>query len=293
MQVLGIDAGGTKTKFTLYSEQGNWLESCELESCHILQTSDQKMIEVFDEGIRRLHYDSEKMVIIAGIAGYGDNPSLKERIQNNCQISFTGVHAIYNDAYLALAGALNGEDGILVIAGTGSIALSKKGTDFRRRGGWGMHLGDEGSGYWLAKKLLEAFTKQADGRMEKTLLYELVRKHCRLIHDYEIILYIHNILLLKRDKIASLTLILYEAACLQDLTALQIFQNCANELTLMIRNLQKDFDESVQVSYLGGVFQAKEFILPYLQDNLPHTIIHPPCHPAEKGAWILYQQRQK
>ena len=66
-----------------------------------------------------------------------------------------------SDVQIAIEGALDGQDGIVVIAGTGSIALSLKEGMLQRCGGWGYQLGDEGSAYWIAKKMLNAFLSRS------------------------------------------------------------------------------------------------------------------------------------
>lgn len=76
-----------------------------------------------------------------------------------------------------MEGALDGENGIVIIAGTGSIALALKDNIVTRCGGWGSQLGDEGSAYWIAKKMLSIFCQEVDGRLEKTKLYELIKKN--------------------------------------------------------------------------------------------------------------------
>jgi glucosamine kinase len=72
---------------------------------------------------------------------------------------------VVTDAEIALEGALPGEPGILLIAGTGSVAWGR-GEDGRigRCGGWGMWVGDEGSGYAIGVAGLRAALKAGDGR---------------------------------------------------------------------------------------------------------------------------------
>lgn len=81
----------------------------------------------------------------------------------------------------------------MVIAGTGSIALSLKNNKLTRCGGWGYQLGDEGSAYWIAKKMFHTFCKETDGRLEKTVLYDLVMKECHLDIDYDIITFMNSL----------------------------------------------------------------------------------------------------
>jgi len=72
-----------------------------------------------------------------------------------------------NDAEVALAGALRSEEGYLLIAGTGSIAVARTRTGVLYRvGGWGHWLGDEGSAFWLALEAIKRGLHAFEGRAE-------------------------------------------------------------------------------------------------------------------------------
>ena len=65
--------------------------------------------------------------------------------------------------------------GVVLIAGTGSMAYGRDATGAHARsGGWGRLLADEGSGYWLGHQLLRRIVQAADGRAPKTALTELL-----------------------------------------------------------------------------------------------------------------------
>src|SRR5205085_10696076 len=71
---------------------------------------------------------------------------------------------IYNDGAVALAAATGGREGIVVVAGTGSIAYGadRSGRSLRS-GGWGYIIGDEGSAYAIARQALRAASCTGDG----------------------------------------------------------------------------------------------------------------------------------
>jgi N-acetylglucosamine kinase-like BadF-type ATPase len=81
---------------------------------------------------------------------------------------------VTSDAELALEGAFNGDPGIVMIVGTGSIAIGKtsKG-EIVRCGGWGIELDDEGSGAWIGREGLTAIVRALDGRGPKTILTDM------------------------------------------------------------------------------------------------------------------------
>src|SRR5437879_13624105 len=75
------------------------------------------------------------------------------------------------------AGALAGEDGISVVAGTGSIAYGEYEGRRARAGGWGELFGDEGSAYWIAREGLRLFSRKSDGRTPRGPLHAGMRRH--------------------------------------------------------------------------------------------------------------------
>jgi N-acetylglucosamine kinase-like BadF-type ATPase len=86
------------------------------------------------------------------------------------------VVRVLPDGEVALAAVFGGGPGIIVNAGTGSIAFARdEGGQLHRCGGYGWQLGDEGGGYWLGRRALDAAARAQDGRGEgSTLLARLL-----------------------------------------------------------------------------------------------------------------------
>src|SRR5262249_61200260 len=79
--------------------------------------------------------------------------------------------AVTGDAVLAHAGALGGEPGVVLIAGTGVVALAIDADGaLRTVDGWGPWLGDEGGGAWMGASGLRAALRALDGRGPSTAL---------------------------------------------------------------------------------------------------------------------------
>ncbi|RKQ86352.1 BadF/BadG/BcrA/BcrD ATPase family protein [Solirubrobacter pauli] len=71
---------------------------------------------------------------------------------------------VTNDAVTAHLGALGGEPGAVVVAGTGAIALAGSEAGWARADGWGTLLGDAGGGFWIARRALDQALRAVDGR---------------------------------------------------------------------------------------------------------------------------------
>nr|WP_244168546.1 N-acetylmuramic acid 6-phosphate etherase [Mycobacterium malmoense] len=84
--------------------------------------------------------------------------------------------AVTSDAVLAHAGALGGQPGVVLIAGTGVVALAIDADGARRTAdGWGPWLGDEGGGAWIGAAGLRAALRAHDGRGPSTTLLDAAR----------------------------------------------------------------------------------------------------------------------
>ena len=82
--------------------------------------------------------------------------------------------AVTSDVVTAHAGALDGEAGVLLIAGTGAVALGITADAHRTVDGWGPDLGDLGSGSWLGREGVRAVLRSRDGLGPATVLTDVL-----------------------------------------------------------------------------------------------------------------------
>ncbi|HDZ2673471.1 TPA: N-acetylglucosamine kinase, partial [Klebsiella pneumoniae] len=170
-----------------------------------------------------------------------------------------------NDMICGWAASLGCSDGINVVSGTGSIAYGEYNGLSARCGGWGELFSDEGSAYWIGCQALNLFSRMADGRLKKDLLYDLLRERFPSDSDLDICDLVFNQWKGDRGKIASLAPLACEAAITGDKSARAIFFLAAKELALMVDTLRESLaypqDETIRISYSGGVFKCGDIIL--------------------------------
>ncbi len=288
MKIIAIDAGGTKARFALYDENGTVLKSIEHPSLHPLQIGYTKMAQALRYGVDTL-CDNESVDFISfGLAGYGMNPKIRKSIENAIKRKFPhDRYSIQSDVDCALMSALKGSDGIMVIAGTGSIALSQSQGIRSRVGGWGYWIGDEGSAFWIGKQVLSVFSKMADGRLKKSALYDCVMDSLVLSEESELIKILSEH---KRPKeaIASLARVCYIASTKNDKHAIKIFKDAAYELAQLIEVSLKKNPELKTIRLSGGVFESGDVILNPLRELLPSDLdIQPISQPPLYGAYLI------
>ncbi|MDO4940515.1 MAG: BadF/BadG/BcrA/BcrD ATPase family protein [Erysipelotrichaceae bacterium] len=300
MYYLGIDGGGTKTKYVLCDKQGNKITSVEGPTSHYLQIGldgvTSELSKNIDDLCKKANINKDQIVsAFVGAPGYGAIESDMDKINAAVKKALGDISFnIGNDGFNALAGAICGDDGINIVAGTGSIGFgyNSKINATLSCGGWLYALGsDEGSGYWFAYELLHEFTRQADGRDEKTPLYYKLREHLNLSSDGEIITIVVEKWKMDRTKVASLASLidgLYEE---NDPYVIKIIEKAGKELADIINTLytKLKFESEIKVSYTGGIFKMGDKILKPLADNLlpgKMKLVSPVLGP-EEGSLIL------
>ncbi len=197
------------------------------------------------------------------------------------------------DAEIALYGATDGQPGVVIISGTGSIAYGVNARGQKARsGGWGPTFGDEGSGYDIARRALTAVASAYDGRMPPTLLTERVCRYFGIESPAELPRVIYGDA--TSPNIAPLSEVVIQAAREGDAVAREILREAGWELArtaiAVIKRLRLQ-QEAFRVSYVGGVFSAGELILEPIRQKIrevaPKAELSPPRFPPAVGALKL------
>lgn len=300
MYYIGVDGGGTKTKFVMCDNTGRIVTENVQTTANYLQVGYDGLTEILKKGVNALLHDSKLTEhdisnAFVGCSGFGDVKKDEIKIKNHIKEAFGNIkHQVGNDGENAMAGALAGKDGINIVAGTGSIAFGHNSINNQtgKCGGWHQAIGsDEGSGYWISIELLKAFERQADERYQKTLLYEEVIKKLSLEDDSELITRVVEEWDLDRTKIASLAQVVSNLYDANDPYAIDIIKRAANELADIVISLYKKlhFSTKIVVSYTGGIWKmGSKIIKPFSQALKDYDIeILPPVFEPDIGSLIL------
>ena len=166
---------------------------------------------------------------------------------------------VVNDGVIGYLGALGGQPGINVVAGTGSIAFGMDGDGrVARCGGWTEHFSDEGSCYWLGKQMMALFCREADGRTPRGPLYDIVRETFQLRNDFDFVPLMEKNVIPVRRQVAAQQRLLLQAADAGDRAAVQVYAQAARELAGLAEGVKKQlrFSGTVPVSMTGGALHA-------------------------------------
>lgn len=176
--ILGVDGGGTKTETIAYDLEGKEIARGHAGFGNIIMDKDValKNIELSVlECTKELKLDN-CVYLCLGLAGCeaGDNKLI---IHQYLKWRFNCVIKVINDGELALSALLKGNEGIITIAGTGSITIGKYNGRSVRVGGWGHLIGDEGSGYSIAMGAIKnVFLENDLGLSDSSLTKEIFRE---------------------------------------------------------------------------------------------------------------------
>ncbi len=275
--VIGIDAGGSKTAFALGDLSGRMLSSAEGPGCNIYQYAPEAMIAALRGGLEALAAaeglrPEDVAGIAAGMPVFGEGADADRRIREVCAAAFGSVpYTVVNDGLIACCGALGGKPGVNVVAGTGSIAFGMDPEGhIARCGGWSEHFSDEGSCYWMGREAMALFCREADERVPRGALYDLIRTEYGLKYDFDFVPLMERDVLPVRKKVAALQLLLLRAADAGDEEARVIYARAAEKLASLAVDTAKKlhFTQAAEASMTGGALHAMR----YMRDSWAETL---------------------
>ncbi|MDA0987285.1 MAG: hypothetical protein O3A55_06795 [Bacteroidetes bacterium] len=247
--VIGIDGGGTSTNAILSNFEGKIISKASTNATNFqiigLKLTAEKIIQLIFKCLRNGKIkkpEIEKIVI--GISGAGrkvDQLNLKNSVLREAQNKKLKINelVILPDALVTLESAFGGKSGIILIAGTGSIAFGKDNIrKIYRVGGWGRIIGDEGSGYFIGQLALNKISQVIDGRIKSNGIINLVAKKFRLTSQEKIIKKVYR----EQFNISKLAPQIILAAQKGEKISSHIIKTSINELVLMVETLVKKGD---------------------------------------------------
>jgi glucosamine kinase len=175
---LGIDAGGTKTICAI-SDGREIIGRGASGTIKIKKVGpDKARIALEETLVRAFDASSVKPEQISasciGVAGAG-LPEVVEWTTSNMRELVPGALKVVGDSDIAHESAFHGGPGVLVIAGTGSIAIGKNARGITARaGGWGPMISDEGSGFWIGRRAVAAAMRAHDSGHATSLIGKIM-----------------------------------------------------------------------------------------------------------------------
>lgn len=228
----GVDGGGTRTRAVLIDAEGRELGRAEHEGAVVTAHRPEDAAEAVRKAVSKAAdeagVDLPVDVLWAGLAGAGAaaarvgvTTALRRQDLAERLIVGTDVEAAFHDAF-------HGEAGVMLIAGTGSIAWARdRAGQEHRVGGWGRLIGDEGSGYWIGMEGLRAVTRAEDGREGETALAGPLLDRCDVESVDELVVWVDGA---SKGDVAALAPLVIEGAEAGDAVAEAVVDSAVEAL---------------------------------------------------------------
>ena len=271
MIFLGIDGGGTKTSCVIGDEY-SLLGAGTSDGSNVVRVGERQARESLGAAIRQACAaanvnPTQIQRTCAGIAG-GARPEIDGVVRRMLSEFVSGQIEVVGDMVIAMEAAFGSGPGVIVIAGTGSIAYGRNSKgETARAGGWGFAISDEGSGHWIGRAAVAACMRDHDEeRAARSALLENMMKAWSVDSREQLVL-IAN----KSADFAALAPAAMFAADAGDATACNVLTQAGAELAalakIVIARLFGDAG-AVPVALSGGVFCNSALVRRIVDENI-------------------------
>ena len=299
--VLAFDIGGSKTHAMRVEHDGGTTEVGTIEvvvgSANVSSVGDVEAGRQLDAAIEQLGGVRGVAAVCAGAAGV-DTPIAVRRLRELIveRVGCVKVRIVH-DSQLILAAA-GVDDGIAVISGTGSVAWARNGERTARAGGWGYLLGDEGSGYWVARESVRTTLDAVDKGSPAGELGQMLAADCGLADHTELLNHFYQ--QSDRRYWAGRSRVVFELARSGDLTCLGIVDAAARALASLAVQVCSRVEATGPVVLAGGLIVHQPMLAERVRRHLDghhHTDVRildvDPVHGAVRLAQELANHHTK
>lgn len=267
---LGVDGGQSSTTAYIGDETGRVAGTGAGGPCNHVgaEGGRRKFVSAIDECLGQAceaaGLDPDAIAFEAACLGFSGGPQDKEAILR--EMLRVDKLIVTTDALIALAGATDGNPGVITIAGTGSISFGRnaKGKT-ARAGGWGYIFGDEGGAFDLVRQALRAVVRSEEGWGPPTGLREALLQVTGAASANDL-LHLFYTKEYPRRRVAEFATLVNDCANNGDPVARDILLNAAQQLATLAGAVRTQLfapGEPAMVSYVGGVFQSEMLLERY------------------------------
>ena len=273
--VLAVDAGGTGCRAALCNQDGQLLGFAQGNSCNYHNIGIEKAAESLIVLLTALSKKQALHIncVVFGLAGLDTtkDEAILTLIANQALTAANiATDTIYlcNDAILTLKGTVGQTNGVLIAAGTGSIAcgVTKEGLE-TRVGGWGHRVGDEGSGYSIGKAAIAHVLKSYDGREKPSGISAAILSAMSFANEEDLIHWVYSSRF-SVAQVAALTPVILRLAEDGDWQGNKIIQRACQDLVDMALTVVRKLDllgAEFSLVLSGGVLKNPFFRRPVIQ----------------------------
>jgi glucosamine kinase len=283
---IGIDGGGTKCKLVMQDADGKQLAetiSGPANICLSIDTALQSINIAIEEALAKAGLMSKRdqlaLHVGFGLAGT-EIPTACEAFHKRIP-AYASIR-LESDAYAACLGAHAGEEGAVVIVGTGTVGYKICGEQHKKISGWGFPHSNEGSGACIGLALVRQTFLWLDERCQDSPLLEAVFNH----FNRDMAAFVTWANYAGATAYATLAPLFSTHLAYDDFWALAIAKAAASDIDSLIQTLLKDTPE-LPLCLFGGI---APILLPYLSASSTRHVI-PRKLDAADGALLMIKQQ--
>jgi N-acetylglucosamine kinase-like BadF-type ATPase len=229
---IGVDGGGTLARAVIVDADGREISRAEapgaVVSLRMPEAAAAAVARAVRQAADRGGVALPGAVLWAGLAGAGHEASRLAAEDALAAVGLTERVHVGTDVEAAFHAGFPDGPGLMLIAGTGSIAWARRPAgEIRRVGGWGQQLGDEGSGYAIGLAAARAVARAEDGRAGPTALRERVLGAVEVRSVSDLIPWAASA---SKAEVARLVPVVVECAAIGDEAARTIFAEAVSQL---------------------------------------------------------------
>jgi glucosamine kinase len=283
---LGLDAGGTQTRWALADATGALQAEGSAPPITGLMLLDAPGRDALATALRALVAALPAGTVLrsawAGVTGF--DAALAAELARALGLPPAAVR-VCSDIELACRAAFAPGEGLVVYAGTGSIAalLAADGT-LHRAGGRGAVIDDAGGGHWIARQALQLVWRAEDAAPGAGAATPLGRALAQAVGGDDWPATRAFVYGASRGELGTLALAVAAAADAGDAAALALLQQAGRELARLAQALHGRLGAGLPVALAGRVFDLHPAIEAALRQAVPGVAVHRSSEPAERAA---------
>jgi N-acetylglucosamine kinase-like BadF-type ATPase len=289
---MGIDGGGSNLRVVIVDEQMQMRVTVQRGTANPRIIGQEQSALLIQDAMREALTQVTERVRGVGIGIAGASAVYaRDWLENVIHAVLPDVPvAAGSDYEIALVGANGAREGVLLLAGTGSVAFGVNAAGKSLQvGGWGYLLGDEGSGYWIGMQALQVVTKIIDGQLQATSsLKQCIMDKLNLTQASDILAWVYGQKLTPVANVAQLSSLVLAEAQGGDTQSQMIITQAVDHLVHLAKTTMRQLDMiEAKIAFAGGLLESQNLLSAKVIEKLGLSE-HPQAkYPPMLGAALL------
>lgn len=290
---IGIDSGGTKSELVITDAKNNIIHKISYKAFHYSVHGKEKVSchlkDIITNSIKEKKLDLKNCRgICIGLAGVRETEDKNELQKHLIKLLGYKNILIESDSNIALFGAFEGKDGLILICGTGSILIGVINKKFFRIGGWGRIIGDYGSGYDIGRCAIKHLVSEYDKRKRLSKLSQAIENEFS-INKLNILKHVYQ----NNFHLQNLVPLVLEYSGQKDKDAQKIIDDAVDELLNHFKIFFKatKYKRKINVAFSGSILENENILSDKLKKKIKRNFnninLVNKIHTPEEGAILL------